>query len=255
MRGSLKEYIIRKINFSSFLKIIVLTHILLGILGGLLFFFISVVINVFEDPRIGNIMNTGIYAGIVFILFIPIYVGLQGFSAALLGYLPFNYWIQQYGLKILIETKESTSNIQFYDNIKQHYEDIYPYDVSVKQAYVHTGMYLGWAIEKELISKEFEGKNHSEIHKFRQKEITGAEIYRNLDGIFADSILNEEGNLFTTYYYVGDRSLYLQDYKDTFQEAETIYHVENSCENYMKLKEVVDKRFWEWKEQHHASKE
>lgn len=134
-----------------------------------------------------------------------------------------------------------------YDKAKYHYEGVFPNHLSFKQAYVHTGMFLGWLIEHQLLSREFEAEMEIDIQKFIQREITGAEIYRNADGVLADDMLNEEANQFAMEYFDFDNGLFLEDYEEAFSEVDSLYEVEDSWENYSKIKAVIDGRYMEWK--------
>ncbi|MFD2132777.1 hypothetical protein ACFSKI_16345 [Pseudogracilibacillus auburnensis] len=139
------------------------------------------------------------------------------------------------------------SEIIVYDKAKYHYEGDFPNDLSLKQAYVHTGMFLGWLIDHQLLSKEFETEMELDIQKFIQREITGAEIYRNADGVLADDMLNEEANQFAMEYFDFENGLFLDDYEEAFSELDSLYEVEDSWGNYSKIKAVIDRRYMEWK--------
>src|SRR6478735_390289 len=52
--------------------------------------------------------------------------------------------------------KEEEAMTTVYDKAKWHYEGDFPSNLSEKQAFVHTGMYLGWIIEENLYSKRSE---------------------------------------------------------------------------------------------------
>jgi len=43
--------------------------------------------------------------------------------------------------------------------------------------------------------------------------------------------------------------LYLDDYEETFPEAEDVYDVKDSWENYEKIKKVIQKRYLDWMNQ------
>jgi hypothetical protein len=130
-----------------------------------------------------------------------------------------------------------------YDKAQKHYQsDNYPCDLTVKQADVHTGMYLGWIIEKGLYSESF-GRRLSEIRAFRERRKTGAAIYALCDSILTSDMLNDQGNRFTASYF----SRYMLDYKGTLAaNAPSLYHVSDSWENYDKLARLLDKRYNEW---------
>ena len=50
-------------------------------------------------------------------------------------------------------------------------------------------------------------------------------------------MLNDEGNQFAIDYFDFEKGLYLDDYDDVFLECDTLYQVQDTWENYFKLKE------------------
>ncbi|MDM5319251.1 hypothetical protein RGT17_02390 [Bacillus altitudinis] len=42
-----------------------------------------------------------------------------------------------------------------YDKAKYHYDGEFPKDLSIEQAFVHTGMFLGWIIDKKILMEKF----------------------------------------------------------------------------------------------------
>lgn len=145
------------------------------------------------------------------------------------------------------EKEETGSMTTVYDKAKWHYEGDFPNNLSEKQAFVHTGMYLGWIIEENLYSKEFEEEAAQEILKFKQKNMTGTEVYTEWGGIFASDMLNAEGKAFTKDYFDFDKGIYLEDYEDIFPHVESLYKVEDTWNNYEAIKTKINKRFNTWK--------
>lgn len=139
------------------------------------------------------------------------------------------------------------SDIVVYDKAKYHYQGEFPNDISTNQAFVHTGMFLGWIIDNNLFSEEFGEETQTEINKFKQRDISGTQIYKLWDGVLADDMLNDEGNKFATCYFDFEIGLYLKDYEEAFQNLATLYHVNDNWENYFKIKEVIDRRYKEYK--------
>lgn len=135
-----------------------------------------------------------------------------------------------------------------YDKAKYYFDDL-PEDLPIEQAYVHTGMFLGWIIENNLFSKEFEERSKDDINRFKLRQITGTQIYMKWGGVFADDMLNDGGNQFARYYFNTDkRWKYMNDYMDIFVTAgETLYHVQDAWENYFELKEEIDYSYMFWK--------
>lgn len=136
-----------------------------------------------------------------------------------------------------------------YDKAKYHYEGEYPNDLPLKQAFVHTGMFLGWIIENELFSQEFNQESKSEIEKLKDRQMTGTQIYMYWDGVLASDMLNDLGNQFTMYYFDFDNGMYLDDYEHTFSDVESLYYVEDTWDNYVRIKEVIDNRYLFWKKE------
>ncbi|MCM3339323.1 hypothetical protein M3650_11910 [Paenibacillus sp. MER TA 81-3] len=134
-----------------------------------------------------------------------------------------------------------------YDKAKYHYDGDFPADLPNEQAFVHTGLFLGWMIEHGLYSIDFEEDAEEDIAAFKQRQLTGTQIYIKWDGVLADDMLSDEGNRFATVYFDFENGTYLEDYQDTFSDAPTLYHVEDTWDNYFQLKEVIDQRFMDWK--------
>lgn len=139
------------------------------------------------------------------------------------------------------------SEIIVYDKAKYHYEGDFPRDLSLKQAFVHTGMFLGWLMDNGLLNKAFEEEIGRDLEKFIQREITGTDIFMIVDGILTSDMLNEEANQFAAEYFDFQNGIYLEDYEEIFSEVDNLYEVEDGWENYSKIKAVVDRRYIEWK--------
>ena len=61
-------------------------------------------------------------------------------------------------------------------------------------------------------------------------------------------MLSEEGNQFAMHYFDFDRGKYVQDYVKTLQGSlSTEFHVDYTEGNYQRMKEVLDRRYEEWK--------
>lgn len=138
-----------------------------------------------------------------------------------------------------------------YDKADWHLTDDFPGDLDEEQIYVHTGFFIGWLIDKNLISEEFEEVNIDTIPKFKQREISGPKLYEISGGVLSADDVNDEGRLFCNYYYQPDT--YFGDYRDTFilgglfkKGLPSDYHVRDTWENYNKICGVIDKRYEVW---------
>lgn len=150
-----------------------------------------------------------------------------------------------------------------YDDASWHYGSDFPEELPIKNSATHTGMFLTWCINNNLISEEFKEDHEEDTQSIKRREITGAEFIMDfMDGKFSEYDLNETGNAFAHDYYKDDTdfgnrfSSFADDYVNLFDtkaeendyEYETFYHIEDTYENYDLMKQVIDYRFEEWKE-------
>lgn len=152
------------------------------------------------------------------------------------------------GYHITPFTETAENNMDVYDKAKWHYEGDFPEELPAIQGFVHTGMFLGWLIDQHLVSQEFSKKYPKEINSFLNRKMTGTQVYMEcLDGILSLEDLNEIGNRFGIFYFNMDSGEYLMDYENVLGiSLPSLYHVEDSWENYFKLKEMLDSKFEEW---------
>ena len=143
--------------------------------------------------------------------------------------------------------------IEVYDKAKWHYEGDFPKDLDPFQGYVHTGMFLGWLIDNDLVSYEFKEELRAEIAQFKKRELTGPQLFqRCCDGVLLPEDLNDPGNRFAVEYFEFEKGQYLPDYAEALANGlPSIYHVADTWDNYNKLKKVVDGRYAEWKKSKH----
>jgi hypothetical protein len=135
-----------------------------------------------------------------------------------------------------------------FDKAKWHYEGNFPGDLVETQAFVHTGMFLGWIIDHDLYSEEFADDFKNEIRRFKTRKMTGSRVYQTADGVFADDMLNEEGLAFTRFYFDFQKGKFLKDYEKLLAAGlPTTYHVQDTWDNYYRLKAQIDKRFNAWR--------
>ncbi len=139
--------------------------------------------------------------------------------------------------------------ITAYDKAKWHFDGDYPKDLPIKQAYVHTGMYLGWLIDQGLFNEAFAKDYSNNIREFCNRKITGPQLFEAFDGVLASDMLNEQGNQFTLLYFDVSPSEFIRDYQDLLvpPDLPSSYHVKDTWENYNRLKERIDERFRKWK--------
>lgn len=150
-----------------------------------------------------------------------------------------------------------------FDDASWHYDGKFPKDLPKKSGATHIGMFLNWCVENDLISEEIKNEAKDEIGKIKCQKITGVEFLIDVcDEKLTTDNLNEIGNDFALDYYDNETefgkkySSYADDYSQVFDRKaeqngfkyQSIYHVEDSYDNYNVLKSIIDKRFDEWKE-------
>lgn len=135
-----------------------------------------------------------------------------------------------------------------YDKAKYHTGGDYPEGLGTEQAFVHTGMYLGWIIDHDLYSQEFAAECQDLIQQFKARRTTGAKIYEWWDGSLTEDMLGNEGKAFSNFYFDFKQGQFLSDYEELLAGTlPSLYHVQDTWENYDKLKKRIDQRYAKWK--------
>lgn len=136
------------------------------------------------------------------------------------------------------------------DRMDWHYEGDFPENLPTENGGTHIGMYLGWIINNNLIGEMHLKKSANSIESVKRRRMTGRDfLIDECEGNFSDDDLNDAGLKFTRYYY-GDEDMkdYIVDYLNVLaHDLPSVYHVEDTWENYDKISNVMDKRFREWK--------
>lgn len=136
------------------------------------------------------------------------------------------------------------------DRANWHYGggDLYPKELPPENGGTHIGMYLAWIVQRGLASALLQKYARDSLPLLRKRKITGRQLlFDELDEKFFDGLLIRIGKDFTKVYY--DSDCYIEDYASVLgDDLPTIYHVEDSWENYDKLQPVIDGRFARWKQ-------
>ncbi len=139
------------------------------------------------------------------------------------------------------------------DKAKWHYEaENYPDELDEDCAATHIGMFLAWAVLHGLVGDELREDSNEAIDALCSRRITGREfLIDECDGCLGEGDLNDEGKGFAASYYTSEaptEERYLLDYSECLAEnVESIYHVEDSWENYDRLAPVIDRAFADWR--------
>jgi hypothetical protein len=148
-----------------------------------------------------------------------------------------------------------------YDRIDWHSGGDYPDDLPGENGGIHIGMFLAWAFDQGMAGELHREEWPELLEQLARREITGLGfLLYACDGKFWEEDLDERGNAFVRDYYELNTDFgkeygsYLQDYCDIFNrdaadrgfEYSSIYHVDNTWENFDRLKPVLDQRFAQW---------
>jgi len=149
------------------------------------------------------------------------------------------------------------------DRMDWHYgEDNYPKDLPPENGGTHIGMYLAFVFSQGMAGEIHVEESINSLEKLKRREITGLDfLIHECDEKFWDEDLNEEGEAFTLDYYQQDSAFakqfgwYMQDYCNVFNahaaaqgfEYPSTYHVENTWQNFERLKPILDKRLQQWR--------
>lgn len=137
----------------------------------------------------------------------------------------------------------------YIDKIDWHSGGDFPEELPYENGGTHIGFYIQWIIENDLIGEFLKDESDEALKSVLNNSITGRDFLIDYcDGKFWDECLNQKGLEFTNYYYEESDSdyNYLDEYSSMFDEYETIYHIENSNENYLRIKERIDEVYNWW---------
>jgi hypothetical protein len=133
------------------------------------------------------------------------------------------------------------------DRADWHYGGNYPQELPEENGGTHIGIYLAWIINRELGSKELAKLGAETYQKVLRREATGRDLlFTELDEKFFPQLLNAEGGAFTRDYY--ETNEYINDYDVVLGgELESLYHVQDTWENYDRMAVRLDERLAAWR--------
>jgi hypothetical protein len=132
-----------------------------------------------------------------------------------------------------------------YDDASWHYEGNFPAEVPPENGATHIGMFLGWAIQRDLVGGLHRADEDTafDLERIKNRHLRPRDFLLNwTDGKLTDDDLNDEGNAFATSYY---QERYLADWADLFPDN---YRVDDSWENFDRVQAILDWRFDSWRE-------
>ena len=139
-----------------------------------------------------------------------------------------------------------------YDRADWHYGGDYPEGLPPENGGTHIGMFLAWAIMNGLEGEFHREESPASLAAVRARQMTGRQfLFKECDEKFWGEDLSAEGNAFAKYYYDGTEEQggpYFEDYESALVgDLPSMYHVEDTWQNYDQIAAVINRRFEEWK--------
>ncbi|HTQ81512.1 MAG TPA: hypothetical protein VMM92_16050 [Thermoanaerobaculia bacterium] len=130
-----------------------------------------------------------------------------------------------------------------YDDAAWHYKGDFPAGLPPEHGATHIGMFLGWAILRDLVGDLHRQDPDAafDLERVRDRHLRPRDFLLNwCDEKLTEADLNAEGNAFASAYY---QEHYLIDWATLFPEN---YRVDDSWENFDHLVELLDERYAAW---------
>ena len=133
------------------------------------------------------------------------------------------------------------------DRMDWHYgAEGFPQELDQRAGGTHIGIFLAWVIHNDLIGEFHMMRSVGSIEAVKARKMSGTEfLERECDEKFWNEDLNDTGNEFAKYYYESGK--YFEDYASVLAEnLPTLYHVQDTWENYEKVSPAITKQFVSW---------
>ena len=144
-----------------------------------------------------------------------------------------------------------------YDDASWHYGGDFPRDLPIEAGATHIGMFVAWALISGLAGELHTEDFPDELEALRTRSVTpGAFFLEHCDGKFTDEDLSDQGNAFAAAYFNLESGDYLADYENVLGGSlPSLYHVQDTWQNFDLLKPTLDTRFTEWSNTGHRQPE
>lgn len=126
--------------------------------------------------------------------------------------------------------------------------DDFPKELAPEAGGTHIGMFIAWVLNNKLEGKLHKTDSIESVSDVKSRKMTGTEfLIKECDEKFWEDDLNPEGLEFAKHYY--ESNVYYGDYEKALVTTEpTLYHVQDTWENYDKLSIYIDSAFKKWRE-------
>ena len=135
-----------------------------------------------------------------------------------------------------------------FDDASWHHDGDWPEGLDRTHAFTHTGMFLAWLVLNGLAAREFLKEVAREVSSLKSRQITPGRFFEAMDGKFVDDMVGREVLPFVEYYFESGKWPYMDDYHEIVAEGlPTLYHVQDSWENYDKIAPRISESYDAWK--------
>lgn len=134
-----------------------------------------------------------------------------------------------------------------FDRAAFHRDTVAGHGLPESQAWVHSGILFGWAVERGLVASWLRDRTPDAFRAFADRTLTGPGLLAAWDGNLLDDMFNDEGLAFLAAYWTssGDPEFgsYIEDYRSVLVDGlASDYHVEDTWQNYRRMVDVLDAR-------------
>lgn len=118
------------------------------------------------------------------------------------------------------------------------------------QAYVHGGLFFGWAVDRGLHAPWLEQNTPDAFARYRAGEITGPELLARWDGAILDDMFGDVGLAFVASYFDPRTGAYFSDYlQEIARGLPSELHVPDDAESRGRVAQLLDRRFAQWQQE------
>jgi Lon protease-like protein len=135
-----------------------------------------------------------------------------------------------------------------FDKAAWHLDAVRERGLPDHQAYVHGGLFFGWAVRRGHVQRWIEERTPDAFAAFRAGTLTGPGLLARWDGAMLDDMFTDEGLAFVSEYFDPRTGAYFSDYLARVAKGlESDYHVADDAVSAAAVDALLDERFAEWR--------
>lgn len=135
-----------------------------------------------------------------------------------------------------------------FDKAAWHLDAVREQGLPEHQAFVHGGLFFGWAARRGLVQAWVEERTPDAFAAHRRGELSGAGLLAAWDGAILDDLFTDEGLAFVVEYFDPRTGAYFSDYLGTIAAPHGgDYAVPDDATSAAAVDALLDRRFAEWR--------